>query len=391
MPRVGRLRQLVRQRPGQRQPKRRLGLQRQRQPRLHLLRPDAPQLHARLHLLRQRHHAQQRPDDDGRCRASVLAATDRVGLGRRVLERHHRQAEPSRAGDADRLPAKAATTADTFFGGSIAYAFSESTQLDVRASQGLAPSGTGTISKSTSAAWRLSHRFSDQLVRPAWAQATRGRPTPPALDDSADDKTITAGAGLSYRLAERWMLDAGYQYTRTRYFAGFGRSELEHRVRQHCLQLAWRLVHGVGGQPRGDAGPAGRRASFASRCRRARPGAPSAITPPESLPFDRLHAAVTSPIPGCKRPRQCVLQSEAAPKHAPMRHAAERAMREQSVTHMAMDEQISEGPEGGKTVGEYLSDLRRRKWQILAVAAILAPIDLRRGACACRRSTARRR
>jgi hypothetical protein len=37
------------------------------------------------------------------------------------------------------------------------------------------------------------------------------------LDDSASEKTLTTGAGLSYRLAERWTLDAGYQYTRTKY------------------------------------------------------------------------------------------------------------------------------------------------------------------------------
>jgi len=39
-----------------------------------------------------------------------------------------------------------------------------------------------------------------------------------------------------------------------------------------------------------------------------------------------------------------------------------------------MDEQTNEGLEGGKTIGEYLSMLRRRKALILAVAGILAPI-----------------
>ncbi len=41
-----------------------------------------------------------------------------------------------------------------------------------------------------------------------------------------------------------------------------------------------------------------------------------------------------------------------------------------------MEEQFSESPESGKSFREYLSALRRRKWQILAVAAILAPIAL---------------
>ena len=109
----------------------------------------------------------------------------------------------------------------TFFGGSIAYAFTETTRFDARASQGLAPSGTGTINENTSASAALLHQFSDQLsgrIGASYAKTT----FPVGLDGSADDKTITAGAGLSYRLAERWMLDAGYQYTRTRYSQGSG-------------------------------------------------------------------------------------------------------------------------------------------------------------------------
>jgi opacity protein-like surface antigen len=104
----------------------------------------------------------------------------------------------------------------TLIGGSVLYAFSESTQLDFRASQGLAPSGTGTISESTNASIALLHQFSDRLsgrVAAGYSETTY----PVALTGSADDRTITAGAGLSYQLAERWKLDAGYTYTRTRY------------------------------------------------------------------------------------------------------------------------------------------------------------------------------
>jgi opacity protein-like surface antigen len=104
----------------------------------------------------------------------------------------------------------------TLIGGSVLYAFSESTRLDFLASQGLAPSGTGTISESTNASIALLHQFSDRLsgrVGANYAKTTN----PVALDSSADDRTFTAGAGLSYQLAERWKLDAGYLYTRTRY------------------------------------------------------------------------------------------------------------------------------------------------------------------------------
>ncbi len=88
--------------------------------------------------------------------------------------------------------------------------------MDVRASQGLAPSGTGTISESTNASVALLHQFSDRLTGRLGASYVRTT-YPVALDDSADDKTFTAGAGMSYQLAERWRLDAGYQYTRTHY------------------------------------------------------------------------------------------------------------------------------------------------------------------------------
>ena len=40
---------------------------------------------------------------------------------------------------------------------------------------------------------------------------------PAAIESSDTDTTLRGQVGLSYRIAERWMLDAGYQYTRTKY------------------------------------------------------------------------------------------------------------------------------------------------------------------------------
>ncbi len=58
----------------------------------------------------------------------------------------------------------------TFFGGSIAYEFSESTKFDARASQGLAPSGIGTISKSTNASRGAVAPVLGTPVRPRWGR-----------------------------------------------------------------------------------------------------------------------------------------------------------------------------------------------------------------------------
>jgi len=41
-----------------------------------------------------------------------------------------------------------------------------------------------------------------------------------------------------------------------------------------------------------------------------------------------------------------------------------------------MDEQFNEGAEGGTSIREFLSGLWRRRWQVLGVAAVLAPITL---------------
>ena len=171
------------------------------------------------------------------------------------------------------------------FGGSILYAFSESTQFDFRASQGLAPSGAGTISESTNASVAFLHQFSEQFSGRIAASYVRTT-YPVALDSSADEKTITAGAGLSYQLAERWRLDAGYQYTRTHYARDS--SEPASNVVFVSVAYNWPGTSFTGwlGNPVDTQGlPAAGPLSLPERTGGV-PGALSPTQPPATLPFD---------------------------------------------------------------------------------------------------------
>lgn len=103
-----------------------------------------------------------------------------------------------------------------FFGGNIGYAFSEQARFDLNLTENLAPSSIGTISKSDNVGLAFSHQFSERLTGRVGASYVRTS-FPSALDDSYTDKTVQGQVGLSYQLAERWKLEAGYQYTRTEY------------------------------------------------------------------------------------------------------------------------------------------------------------------------------
>ena len=103
-----------------------------------------------------------------------------------------------------------------FFGGSVDYRASEQTRLSAALSQSLAPSATGTLSRSDRASLGLSHAFSERLSTRAGVSFERAR-FPSALEGADDTKTLQAQVGLTYALAERWKLEAGYQYTRARY------------------------------------------------------------------------------------------------------------------------------------------------------------------------------
>ncbi|MET1081618.1 MAG: outer membrane beta-barrel protein [Burkholderiales bacterium] len=102
------------------------------------------------------------------------------------------------------------------YGGGIGYAFSERTQLAVALSQNLAPGSTGTLTRTNNASAALSHRYSERLTGRLGAGYTRTS-FPTGLSGSFSNTYYVGGIGASYQLAERWLLDAGYRYTRAEY------------------------------------------------------------------------------------------------------------------------------------------------------------------------------
>ncbi len=102
------------------------------------------------------------------------------------------------------------------YGGNITYAFSERTQFVANVSQNLAPSSSGTLNKSENAGISLTHQLSDRLTGRLGASYTRTI-FPAAIGNSLTDNYAVGEIGLSYLLAERWKLDAGYRYSGARY------------------------------------------------------------------------------------------------------------------------------------------------------------------------------
>lgn len=102
------------------------------------------------------------------------------------------------------------------YGGNISYALSERTQIAAILSESLVPSGTGTLTKSDNAGASLSHRFADRLTGRLGVSYTR-TVFPAALSGSFTNNYYAGEAGVSYKLAERWSLDASYRYARAEY------------------------------------------------------------------------------------------------------------------------------------------------------------------------------
>lgn len=102
------------------------------------------------------------------------------------------------------------------YGGSIGYAISEHTKLAAGLSENLAPSSSGTVTRTDDAAVSLSQQFSERLTAALGATYTRTK-TPAGLTAASTTDYYGGGVGISYRLADRWGLDAGYRYRRARY------------------------------------------------------------------------------------------------------------------------------------------------------------------------------
>ncbi len=103
-----------------------------------------------------------------------------------------------------------------FFGGSLEYRVTEQTRLSVNLSESLVPSSTGTLSRSDRATLAVSHGFSERLSGRLGASFERAK-FPSALEGANDTKTLQGQLGVTYALAERWRIEAVYQYTRARY------------------------------------------------------------------------------------------------------------------------------------------------------------------------------
>lgn len=100
-------------------------------------------------------------------------------------------------------------------GGSIAYV-GERARFAAALTQSLAPNGSGALGKIEDVSATYQYDFSEYVT--GRIGATYQRITFPAIQsDAYDSDTLGAQVGLTYRFAERWRLEAGYQYTRAHY------------------------------------------------------------------------------------------------------------------------------------------------------------------------------
>jgi len=102
------------------------------------------------------------------------------------------------------------------YGGNVSYAFSERTSLSAFLAENLASSSAGTLTKTDSVGASLSHSWSERLSARLGASYTR-QVFPSGLSGLSTTNLYAAEAGVSYLLAERWRLDAGYRYVRAEY------------------------------------------------------------------------------------------------------------------------------------------------------------------------------
>ena len=156
------------------------------------------------------------------------------------------------------------------YGGSISYAVSERTQFGANLSENLAPSSSGTLNKTDNADAWLTHQFSDRLTGRLGANYSRTT-VPVTISSSITNNDYSGEIGCF--LPARRALEARRRLpVRERTLRKYRRSarcrcaQIECRLRKHRLQLARRLVHGLGGA--------------AYRCRRGCPG-PVHVSLPE--------------------------------------------------------------------------------------------------------------
>lgn len=190
----------------------------------------------------------------------------------------------------ENLPATGSRVRDSggLYGGNIIYAISERTTFEADLLENLVPSGSGTLTKSDSALLSLSHRFSDRLTGRLGANYTRTT-FPVTVSNSSTDNYYSGQIGLSYLLAERWRLEAGYRYAGARY--GQTTGEPTSNIAFLSIGYNWpgaSFTDWVGQRPTAQGLPGAGAVQLPERS----PGSASPQTvlpgtpPPETSPFD---------------------------------------------------------------------------------------------------------
>jgi hypothetical protein len=170
------------------------------------------------------------------------------------------------------------------YGGSVSYAFSERGLLAFNVLENLSPTASGTMSRSDNAGVSLSYGFSERLAGRLGANFSRTSSVGAQLN-SYTNKDLQGDVGISYQLAERWKLDAGYRYERAKYTQNS--SEPAANVVFVTIGYNWpgaSFTPWVGGQPEVQGLPG---AGPVSLIGRYQPTAPTETPPAEVSPFDR--------------------------------------------------------------------------------------------------------
>lgn len=174
------------------------------------------------------------------------------------------------------------------YGGGIGYKLSGDTQFDASFSENLGPSSSGTLNKNEAAGAYLTHQFSERLTGRLGATYIRTI-SPSTISSSSTSNFYSGEIGLTYQLAERWKLDAGYQYARsqTAQLAGEPRSN----VVFVSIAYDWpgaSFTNWVGRRPDTQGLPGVGPVSFPQHWpgSTSAPGAPPEAQPPVSSPFD---------------------------------------------------------------------------------------------------------
>jgi len=164
------------------------------------------------------------------------------------------------------------------YGASLTDALSERSRVTAGFSSDVSPSSSGTLVRTHSAGISLSRDLSERASGRIGARAVLDQ----SLDSESRGTYYAVDAGATYRLGERWVLDAGYTYARAHYSQRQG----EPRSNAVFVSIAYNWS-GITLAERGgtlwDTG--------------ALSGTPGAITPPGSAPVP-----TTSPAPDRSRP-----------------------------------------------------------------------------------------